>query len=233
MGKAVESVANVGTNIATGGMVGYSDGGFNKGVVLDTANKASGGAVDKVTSGLKDTLFGKKEADTPSSVIDLGSAQGRALQETAIGRYGELLNQDTNKFAADQTAQQENQIRQNSDDQARNVLKLSAQRGLGNSSMGIRALLNSSADTAGKIGAVRAGEGMLANQLKNQNLTTASQGVNQILNEQGSSKVYQQAVAGGRKGGISGLLGAGVGAYMGRAQGASVGMNLGNAMGQM
>ena len=232
MGKILNKAADVGLNLSTGGLVGF-DGGFRKGLIPSAVNNATNGGVDKLTGGLKDTLFGKDEAAIPDSVIDLGSAAGRSVQEQAIGRYGQLLNEDTNGLAAQQIAQQENQVRQNAQDQEQRALQAASQRGVGRGSMGIKALLNTSGDTANQIGAVRASQAGLANQLRNQNLTMATQGVNSILGEQGQSRAMKMGEAGGRKGGISGLLGAAAGAYMGGPQGAAVGMNIGNALGKM
>ena len=232
MGKILKEATNVAVNVATGGNVGY-DGGFKKGVLPSAYNKITNGGVDKILNGGKDLLFGKKEAAVPDNVIDLGSAQGRDVQEQAIGRYGQLLNEDTNGLAAQQIAQQENQVRQNAQDQEQRALQAASQRGVGRGSMGIKALLNTSGDTANQIGAVRASQAGLANQLRNQNLTMATQGVNSILGEQGQSRAMKMGEAGGRKGGISGLLGAGIGGYLGGAEGAKLGLNLGNAAGQI
>lgn len=203
MGKSMSNPIGAVTNIATGGIVGYENGKFGKGEVLNAANKASGGELSKIGNGLMDVAFGKKTPGTPDEVIDLASPTGRALQEQAMNQYGQMLNQDTSAIAANQISQQENQARQNVADQEIRARQMVAQRGLGNTSMGMNAILGQSANLGNQLGAIRASAPGLANQLKQQNLGFASQGVNQILNEQGQSKVLklgQQAQ--GRSGGL-------------------------------
>lgn len=205
MGKSVSNPIGAVTNMATGGMVGYSDGKFGRGAVLDAANKASGGELSKIGNSIMDTAFGSKIPGTPDSVVDLGSAQGRALQEQALGQYGNLMNQDYSQLAKNQINQQENQARQGVADQETRARQMVAQRGLGNTSMGMNAILGQSAGLNNQIGAIRAQEPALAQQMKLQNLNASSQGVNQIMNEQGQSKVLklgQQAQ--GRSGGLVG-----------------------------
>jgi hypothetical protein len=176
--------------------------------------------------GLKDAILGKKDPGTPDEVIDLGSAQGRALQEKALGQYGEILNGGVQN----QMAAQERQVRTGAEDQARKAQELVSQRGLGNSSVGIGAILNAHRDLGDKVGAIRASEPMF----KLQNLQNVTQGVNSIMNEQGQSKIFKLGQQGGqRKGGLAPLLGAGAGAYFGGPQGAQAGASMGQMLTQM
>lgn len=207
MGK----VLNVATNVATGGMLGVRNGGLSGGLI--------GGAIDRATTGGKierglrdvgntvaDIALGEKTPGTPDEVIDLASKQGRALQEQALGMYGQELGRDTSQIAAAQTAQQEMQARQNVADQETRARQMVAQRGLGNTAMGMNAILGQQANLGKDIGNIRAQAPGLAQQMRQQQLGFGSQGINQILNEQGQSKVLklgQQAQ--GRSGGLLGM----------------------------
>jgi hypothetical protein len=234
MGKAV----NVATNIATAGTVGFGDNGFKTGVITGAVDKATGGNIDKaagkIQGGLVNTLLGKKDPGTSDEVIDLADPTGRKFQSQAIGQYGDFLNQDTSQMAANQIQAQNNQIRQNAEDGTRQAQQLVAQRGLGNSSVGLNAILNQQSGVADKIGASNASQIGLENQMKQQNLNFATSGINQILNEQGQSKLFKQGQASkGRQGGLMPLIGGAAGAYFGGPAGAQVGMGLGQAATQI
>ena len=238
MGKTFNTISNpIGlvTNVATGGLAGYdSKKGFTRGVTLEAANQASGGAVSKVGADLKDVMLGKKTPGTPDEVIDLASPQGRALQEQMLGQYGEMAGQDVAGMAATQTAQQEAQARQLAADQAKRAEQLVAQRGLGRTASGIGAILGQQRGLGKEISAIRANQPMLTQQMKQQNLGFASSGINQILNEQGQSKVLKMGQqAGPRGGGLLPLLGGAAGAYFGGTAGVQVGMGLGQAATQI
>ena len=228
MGKAL----NVAANVVTGGTVGFNDGKLGGGVVTNAVGL--GGVADKIGSTLTDGLLGKKDPGTPDEVIDLADPNGRALQSRALNEYGQFLNQDTKQLAANQTQLQANQIRQNAEDGTMQAQKMVAQRGLGNSSVGLNAILNQKAGVADKLGANTAAEIGLANQMKQQNLNFATGGINQILGEQGQSKIFKQGQASqGRQGGLAPLIGGAVGAYVGGPAGAKVGMGLGQAATQI
>ncbi len=199
-------IVNVATNVATGGMVGYKDGGFGKGEVIKLGNKASGGELSKIGNGLMDTFMGKKDPGTPDEVIDLADPTGRAFQKQAIGQYGDMMNQDFTQLAANQTASLENQARAGANDQEIRAKQMVAQRGLGGTSLGLNAILNQKAGLGDQIGAIRANQPMLQNQMSKENLQFASGGINQILNEQGQSKVLKMGQqAQGRGGGLLGM----------------------------
>lgn len=194
----------------------------------------------------KDLLFGKKEAGTAGGFV---SSDLSAEQNAALGQYNKLLDTDTQTLANSQiNAQttglrraaevQEAGARQAAQDAQMNAQKMVAQRGLGNSSVGLNAVLNQSRGLSEKIGDIRANEfsqraqieaqqPMLAYNLKTQNLATATGGINNILGTR--ERFYQQGTAGGRKGGLAPLVGAAAGAYFGGPQGAQIGMGLGQA----
>lgn len=219
MGKALGSVANISTNLATGGLVGVNDGKIGAGII----GKKAG-----------DILLGKKDPGTPDQVIDLGDPTGREFQRQLISKYGEGINKDTSALARLQTTQQESQALQNLQDQQRKLDQAVAQRGLGRSSVGLSQALGAQQGAQEKIAAIRANEPMLAEQMRQQNLNFATSGINQILNEQGQSKIFKMGREGGqRTGGLAPLVGAGLGAYFGGAQGAQAGMGIGNALTQV
>ncbi len=209
MGKIINTVSNpIGlvTNIATGGLAGYdTKKGFTRGISTEALNQATGGQVSKIGNSLKDTLLGAKTPGTPDEVIDLGSAQGRALQEQLLGEYGGMIGQDTNQIASTQISAQENQARQLAQDQAMRAQQLVAQRGLGRTASGISQILGQQRGLGEQLSNIRAQQPALAQQLKQQNLGFASSGINQILNEQGQSKVLKMGQqAQGRSGGLLG-----------------------------
>lgn len=219
MGKAISKAVDVSTNLMTGGLVGFDDGKFGKGVI--------GGKVG-------DVLLGKKDPGTPDEVIDLADPTGRKFQRELISKYGEGINKDMGAMARLQTAQQESQAMQNLQDQQRKLDQAVAQRGLGRSSIGLGQALGAQKGAQEKISAIRANEPLLAEQLRQQNLNFATSGINQILGEQGQSKVLKMGREGGQRvGGLAPLIGAGLGAYYGGPQGAQAGMGIGSALTQV
>lgn len=147
--------------------------------------------IGKVTNPLVDTLVGVDQAATPNEIIDMASPEGRKLQEQLLGQYGQGIGKDTNGIAQQQITAQENQIMQNAADQKTRAEQLVAQRGLGRTASGIGAILNQQRGVADQIGAVRSQLPGLQEQMRQQNLNFASSGINQILNEQGQSKVLK------------------------------------------
>lgn len=192
---------------------------------------------EKGRQNLKDPsnlLKGKKDPGTPDEVIDLADPAGRSLQSQAIGQYGDFLNKDVGQMARNQSALLEKQAKTGADDQERLARQMVTQRGLGNSSVGLNAILNQKRDLGDKLGSIRANQPMLENQMKQQNLTFATGGINSILNEQGQSKVLKMGQESkGRQGGLLPILMGGAGAYMGGPGGAQAGYGMGQAMTQM
>jgi len=151
--------------------------------------------IGKVTNPLVDTLVGVDQAATPNEIIDMASPEGRKLQEQLLGQYGQGIGKDTNGIAQQQITAQENQIMQNAADQKTRAEQLVAQRGLGRTASGIGAILNQQRGVADQVGAVRAQLPGLQEQMRQQNLNFASSGINQVLNEQGQSKVLKMGQA--------------------------------------
>ena len=176
-----------------------------------------GNLVKDVGNDVTDVTFGAETAATPDQLIDLGSKQGRGLQEQLLTKYGEGINNDTSKIAGSQIAAQENQARQNADDQANLARQLVNQRGLGGTAGGISQLLGGQQGLQNQLGAIRAQAPQLQEQLRRQNLDYASQGINQTLAEQGQSKIFAQGTAAQpRNGGILQGLSGGLGSALGK-----------------
>lgn len=234
MGKSFSNPVGAVTNVATGGLVGYNDGHFGAGVVSGLADNATGGAISKGINGIGDAILGKKDPGQAAQNLDFRTDQEKALQGSLYGQYGNILNEDTSKLAANQTANLENQARSNAEDQTREAQKMVAQRGLGNTSLGLNAILNQKSNLGNQIGAIHANQPMLENQMRKDNLNFASNGINSTLNSRMNAFAYQPAVASkGRQGGLAPLLGGAAGAYFGGPAGAQVGMGLGQAATQI
>jgi len=194
-------------------------------------NKLTGGKLDKNPFGL---LMGEKSAATPNEVIDMASPQGRAFQEQALGQYGKFLGEDVSGLARAQSANLENMARSGAADQEMRARQMVAQRGLGGTSLGLNAILGQSAQLGNQIGAIRAQSPELERQMRQQNLNFATGGINQILGEQGQSRVLKMGQAAGpRTGGLAPLIGAGLGGLLGGPAGAGIGMSAGQYATQM
>jgi hypothetical protein len=172
-----------------------------------------------------DLLLGKKSDAVKDSYTPLDP-----LQTKAINQYGQLMSQDMSQIAKNRVAGQENQIRASGMDTERNAKQLIAQRGLGNSSVGLNAIINSNRDMGDRLNANRATLPGLQYDMKVANLNNTSAGINNILN----TRMFKQGQAGGvRQGGLAPLLGMGLGAAFGGPGGASVGGGLGSALTQV
>lgn len=187
-----------------------------------------------------DLVLGKKDPGQAAQTIDMNSAAQNATQNKLTGQFEQMANQDFSAIAANQIAGQEAQARQGVADQEARARQMVAQRGLGNTSMGMNAVLGQGKQLGGDIARIRAGQPGLEQQLRSQNLSAASQGINAILGQQQNAKIYQPAVASqGRQGGLlmpalgiaGGILGAKAGPG-GIAAGSQAGMGLGKAFQQ-
>jgi hypothetical protein len=174
-----------------------------------------GKPVSKVANFSSDLVFGAKSPGTWDKNIDVVSGKGREIQEKALGQYGEELGVNTNAIAQNQIAQQENQARQGAIDLESRARQMVAQRGLGNTAMGMNAMLGGQRDLANQIGGIRAGAPELERALRQRQLGFVSGGVNDILSQQSGSKIFmpgQQSVRGtGLLHGLAGAIGQGAG----------------------
>lgn len=205
--------------------LGKSVGGLAGKVVdpLNMSKGAVGGALGGDMKGISNLLFGKEVKAQKSGFMPLDQTQVKAL-----GGYNKLLDQDMKGFADQQIAASERGIRQGGEDATRQAQQMVAQRGLGNSSVGLNAILNQKRDMANQIGANRARLPGLQYDMNLANLNSATKGIQDIL----GSRMYQNGTPGGqRSGGIAGILGGAVGAKFGGPQGAMAGYQLGNSLG--
>lgn len=178
--------------------------------------------------GVQDAVLGRKDPGSPAQQINIASPEAQRLSTQAMQGYGDLLNQDTSQLAANQTQQMMGQARQGAADQEMQAKQMVAQRGLGNTSLGLNAILNTKQDLGRQLGAIQANQPLLQNQLRMQNLQAAGGGISQLMGAQNAGQIYQPAVASrGRQGGLAPLLGAGLGASMGGPAGAQIGAGLG------
>lgn len=210
MGKARKSLGAVGDVVAA---------------VPGVGSLAMGGNGLGILGGMGDLLMGKKDKGTPDSYVPLDATQVRAL-----GKYNNLLEQDTDAMAKNMVTRQEGQVRAGAADAERKAKELVAQRGLGNSSVGLNAILGANRDTGEKLNAVRAQLPQMQYDLKTRNLDTATGGIQNIL----TNRIFKQGrEGGGRTGGLMPLLGAGIGGALGGPAGAQVGMSAGQYATQM
>ena len=184
---------------------------------------AVGGLVKGIGGGVNDTLFGKKVKGTRDRYMAMDKNQVNAL-----GKYSNMLNQNTDRMAGIASQKQEWQARAGAADQSLLAGKMVAQRGLGRSSVGLNAIINPQKQVGENIAQIRANLPQLKQDMKFNNLERATNGIQNIL----GSRTFIQGTQGGRSGGLSGLIGAGIGGYMGGADGAKVGMQAGNALGK-
>jgi hypothetical protein len=181
--------------------------------------------VSGMGTSLGDLLMGKKDKGTPDSYVPL-----HAAQEKALGKYTGLLDTNTDSLASAAVAKQEEMVRAGAQDSERQARDLVAQRGLGNSSVGLNAILGASRDMGDKIGAVRASLPAMKYQMNVDNLNSASAGIGNIL----KNRIFKQGrEGGGRTGGLMPLLGAGIGGLLGGPGGATAGMSAGQYVTQM
>lgn len=225
--------------------------GFLKKAIGVVAAPFTGGASlaltnDKLSGKIGDALLGKKDEGTPDRTIGLDPSlakvveAGRPQQERALGILGGQLNKfnsmDTKGLAGIMAGQQENLIRAQGKDQVRMANDMVARRGLGGSSLGLRAALGADKDISNKINEVRANRPIQEMQLDQQKLAginTATGGINSILGTPGAqtTMVMGQQGTGMRSGGILGaampIAGGILGGVYGGPQGAAAGMNVG------
>lgn len=228
MGEALKDPVGSATTFTTGGLVDYKDGKFGAGPVANAVG--AGGVVDKaagkvngLVGKLKDGILGKEDPGTDDQLIDIYTPEQQELLNRTTSQYGNLLSQNEN-MAKVQGAQMENQIIADAQDQERLARQQVAQRGLGNSSLGLSAVLNSGRKVGEKIAGVRAN----MSNMQADNLNRVSSGLSGLLGAQSGGKIFKQGQASqGRQGGLAPLIGGAAGAYFGGPAGAQVGMGLG------
>lgn len=183
----------------------------------------------------KDLLLGKRDPGTAGQHLDLDPSlkrvtdEARAQQSRIIKGFGDLLGSG-DQMARNQINLQERFARRGVEDAQRQAQRFVAQRGLGNSSIGLSALMAPQRGLGERLEEIRASLPML--QLSN--LSSISGGINAILGAQGAQRAYIPGQASmGRQGGLAPLLGAGIGGMLGGPAGATAGLGIGQAATQL
>lgn len=151
-----------------------------------------------VTNGASDLLLGKKQPNVKDHYMPLDP-----LQKKALNKYGSYLDKDTDQIAEHTLGLQENLARTNAGDLERKATGLVAQRGLGNSSVGLNAIINSTRGLNDKIMEIRSSAPGLKHSMDLDNLNAASSGIGNILNNR---TFVQGTPSAGRQGGLAAPL---------------------------
>lgn len=183
----------------------------------------------KPVQSLAGNLFGTP--DTPDKTTDLLSPEGKAATNKLLSQYTSMLDQAPGMAEAE-TARLQKQVAQNVQDQTLRAQQAIAQRGLQNSSIGLRALMAPTAQAGNQMLDIAAG----APARQFANLSNIGSGIGNVLGIQSQNKLYTPGQKGDSGMGVMGtLLGAGIGASLapagGGAMGASIGSQLGGAFG--
>lgn len=216
--------------LSTLGRIGLGVSTFG---MSEVANEATGGGIfeggekGRLSSLIKDPLFGKKDPGRPDRMVELDPSlrqtveQGRAGQQQGLGLYTDELTRlkGTSPEALSQIVQArtEKGIIGEGKDAQRRAQQLVAQRGLNKSSVGLNAMLQAGSKTGEQIQTSRANQPLMQEQIASQRMGQVGQatgGINQVLNAQGAQRDLIQGRQGGqRSGGLLGLIGGAAGAY--------------------
>lgn len=216
----------------------------------------SGGGAGSVIGGLigsggiKDALFGAKSKDIkgrfekqdPRITELLNLSQ--PYRKESIGAFGSEISRlkglDPNKMASEQTqrnlALTERGLLGSLEDQKRKAAELSAQRGLGQSSIGIGSILGAQRATADQLARqkadIRTGETNLANQLASQRIAGLNQAQSGISGAISGvpQRNYIQGAKGVRGGGLMDIAAPIVGGYFGGPAGIKAGSGISQMM---
>lgn len=222
-----------------------------KGALLGGALGGIGGAI--LGSGGKDLLFGKEQGGVKGGFVPMDPRYSELLAHSMparreqISRLNQILKEksDPRGMAKQITDLKRSQITrglgQLQEDQLRRNQQMLAQRGLGNSSIGIGSALNIQRDIGKDIARQRAdlavAQPMLERQLANQDLQrklTAFGGIGQAFSGMPSQRDYIMPQQATRQGGIADILGtvggAAIGAKLGGPQGAMAGSRIGGSL---
>lgn len=202
----------------------------------------------KIVKGIGNVFLGKKDPGTPGQYIGLDPSlqrvvdQARGQQEALTGLYAKDIADmaampTATALARRQQIERERQIRGGMEQAQRQVQRQIAQRGIGRTSLGLRAMLG--AERAGQqaIEQSRAQmplQVMQAQQARLGMLGAAGGGLAGILGAPGAQRAYQQArPSAGRRGGLLSIAAPIVGAALGSTkgpEGAAAGMQVGSGI---
>jgi len=189
-----------------------------------------GGAIKKVAKKvvkpIGGLLFGKKQSDIGPDPMshDIRRVHGKALKAQE-GILKDIKGIDPSDLAKKATEREAKFLRGAAKDQRRRLQENIARKGLGRSSLAL---------TAGSDIDRQLGERIASSQaqipMRRLGAIQGKAGIIQPIASGTRFPVQMRAIKRGKKGGISGLLGAGIGGMVGGPQGAAAGMQIGEGL---
>lgn len=176
--------------------------------------------------GLGDLLGGKTKTYKKDPLADDINAAGKlgiGQMTSATNELNDKVYGNAENFIDSQIGLENKMLRGSTADANRSLSKMIAQRGMGNSSIGMGEQINQERQLSDKIAMNTASSGSRLKDLLNEKLTGGSS----LWNVKASQGPVQMQDIKQKQGGLMPLIGAGVGGYLGGASGAQVGMGLG------
>ena len=165
------------------------------------------------------------KADKIAADIKGLGRQGTGLQKSALS----TLTKDPTGMVNAEIAQKERFARSSGEDEIRRAKEISAQRGLGNSSIGLALESGANRRTSENINDIRAQRGAMERGFAQQNFDIGSQ----LIKQRGPIQMNKLKVKEkGIGGALLGAAGTAVGAMYGGPAGAKVGGSIGGALGE-
>lgn len=180
---------------------------------------------------VNDFLKGKEKKikkDPLANTINAYAKTGMGYMNDAASDLNALYNEDPTQLVNSQIGMENKLARGAADDASRRTSQLIAQRGLGNSSIGLGQEINNRKNLMDRLSMNTASGTSRIRDMRLQNAEgrmNVGQGLFNLKASQGPIRMESTKY---RSGGLAGLVGAGVGGYFGGAQGAQVGAGLGN-----
>ena len=190
-----------------------------------------GKVIKKVAGTAGGLLFGKKQTQAADPIAgQLFATQETAskAQKTALDALENRFNEDPSSLVQAKIAGEERQLQGAKEDASRRAQALVAQRGLGNTSAGLSAILGAEGGINRQIAATRAQSPLLLDQMKRQRIQELLSGGTGVV---GSQQLPVNLRAQTSRGpGLAPLIGAGIGGMLGGPAGASAGMGVGKSL---
>lgn len=185
--------------------------------------------------GLDSLLKGKKKTykkDKLAGTINQAGAEGLSNLRTGAQDLSSVYSESPdqlNERISGQIGRENNALLSGVNDAMKLSDRLTAQRGMGSSSIGLGNLINQRRQYSQAVGLNNAS---LLDRIRSARIENAQGkmgiGQNLFAIKQGAGPIQMNTIK-KREGGLGGLVGAGLGAAMGGAKGAEIGMQLGNA----
>lgn len=188
-----------------------------------------GGITKSVGSAFnKDLMFGKEEkAGMIGQDQELLKRRNKGLhRQDVLYRQINRLNKESPDFLRGQVAREQEAIGASAEDAKRRMQQMMAQRGLGNSSIGLGQTLNIDREAARKKALIGASLGERERNLRLQGIQNLMSANSPMLGLNPGG-MYNP---GGRKGGLAGIAGAAIGGSMGGVGGAQLGAGIGQGL---